>query len=340
MLKPKSFIYTVSNSNQLFLKFPDKKDHKILNGKFSIDEDNNLVYEVDKRQHWYKKYNIPDKIHFQGNWELDSDHNLILDIRKERKLSEKKLRLRGKILKAEEDLFIFQIKSTPEFNTSNISYLRFRGFWRTDIFNRIVFEIKKLKSNNSLVFKNAWSVNKNNQITYEYEKLETKTKQRFILDGYWDIPGKNKLCYIVTKKVKTKHVKSLLNFNVFLETPNVYPAKGKIKYRVKIGLRNRREESLIALNGAWKYGRKFGLIFEMDYGRNKVRRIKFIAQLKIYKKDKLIFALYNSDNFSTGISITFLKHHPQIPNEDFELFLRLKHEGKTPRIDIGGKIKF
>jgi len=332
--------YKVTNNNQLFLSLPEGGRSKIIHGEFSVDKYNNLIYKVNEPSDWRTVYNIPDKIHFEGKWELDDDYNLVLGLKREKYLKSKKLRLRGKIIDATENLFIFSIKSAPVPEITKIYFLKLKGIWKTDKFNRIAFEVKKKESNDTLTLKGGWQVNKNNQIVYEYEKLKTKSKQKLILEGYWNIQGKNKLCYVITKRLKTKRKKSQLNFNVFLETPNVYPARGKIKYRIKAGLKSKREEKVITLIGTWKYSRKLGLTFELDYGKEGVKRIKFIAKLNVARKDKLIFSIYNRYNQPTGLSITFLKHHPQIPNKDFEYFLRLKKEGNTPYIQLGGKIRF
>jgi len=63
-----------------------------------------------------------------------------------------------------------------------------------------------------------------------------------------------------------------------------------------VGLKKKRREQVIVLSGVWKFSRKLGVTFEMDYGENRIRRIYFSAKLNVAKKDRLIFTLYDRYN--------------------------------------------
>lgn len=325
--------YNITKENQLSVSLPHK-DKKLLHGEFTIDSNNTLIYSINEPTGWYRQYNIPGKIKFDGEWKLDDDHNLVLSVREKENSVEKNLKLRGKIIDSSEDLFLFSIKSNTSPQESRITFLKLRGMWKADKYNRIFFEVKRNKQNR-LLLKGIWKLNENNQITYEYEKLKTKRKEKFILSGHWNIISKDRIRYIIERAKD-----SYLNFKVYLETPNVYPAEGKIKYRVGIGIEKDRKDEVISISGTWKFSRRLGLVFELDSEQGQLHRIKFKAKLTVAKKDKLIFSLYNNKDYPNGISITFLKHHPQIPNKDFQYFLRLKKQGKEPKIEIGGKIRF
>ena len=112
--------------------------------------------------------------------------------------------------------------------------------------------------------------------------------------------------------------KTEFNFNANLETPNLYPARGKIKYRVGVGLKKKRENRFIVFNGSWKFSRSWGLIFEADYGEGRVSRFYFSSVLNLITRDKIIFSIYNRDRRPLGMSITFKAK--DLKRDDFEYF--------------------
>lgn len=333
-MKKKVYSYFINDSNQLCYLDSSTGKKRVLNGKFYIDKGNTLNYKVFPKKNWHSKENIPDKINLYGEWELNENHDLVLSLKENKNINQKKLKLRGKITNVKRNLFTFSIKSDTSFNKSKITYLKIKGKWKTDRHNRIYFEIKK-KKDNKLFLKSSWEVDENNQISYEYEKLKTKSKEKFTIEGHWKIKTKNRIRYVLENAKD-----SYLDFKVYLETPNVYPTKEKIKYRVGVGIKRNKKFKTISLSGTWKFSRRLGLFFELDSKRKKIHRIKFKAQLTLAEKDKLIFSLYTRTDIPVGVGITFLKHHPQISNKDFEYFLRLKKEGGNPEVEVGGRIRF
>jgi len=61
-----------------------------------------------------------------------------------------------------------------------------------------------------------------------------------------------------------------------------------IKYRIGIGLREEKTSStkIISLYGTWKFSRKAGLTFAMDYGKGKFKKIEFGTEIYLTKKMK------------------------------------------------------
>jgi len=127
---------------------------------------------------------------------------------------------------------------------------------------------------------------------------------------------------------------------VQLETPNVYPQKGMIKYRIGIGARQKRlnRQNIIALYGTWKIGRNLGLIFEMEYSRGKIYAMEFGAEVRFSENNRCVFALRDKEGRGLGVKVVFT--HKLLKQLDAELFLRLKYSQKEKRADIGLSFPF
>lgn len=326
-------LFGVNKNNQLLVKLPEEKRPELLPGKFETDENNRLIYHLSQPQFWKRKYNIPNKIIFEGKWSLDSDHNLVLKLQKKKKLGRKNFILRGKILEVGKDFLLFQIRSREEKGITRIFHIRLKGIWSSDRFNRIRFEIQKRHKPDVLIFRNAWQLNKSKQIIYNYKKLVTKTEHTLIFKGFWEIYGRRKLSYLLEKSNQSR-----FNFGVNLETPNLYSAKNKLKYSVWIGFKKFRTKRIVVFSGRWKFSKKLGVVFEMDYGRRQLRRIEFLAKIKLAHKNELLLSLYSSDRKPSEINITFRRD--QLKKKDYDYFLQLKKERKKFIIGVGGKIYF
>ena len=376
----------VNQDNQLLVKPKGAKSPLVVNGQFSLDKDNNLIYFVHKGQSpslnfardrsgtvpyaaqfssgiapvggWRREYDLPKKIKFKGVWRLSPDYNLELYLDETRQqIRGKCLTLRGKILYAEAEALAFQIKSRDErgvnpvrkklsnkMGLSNgvnrVSLLKLSGIWQADKFNRIIFQIKKKAKPDTLVFKGAWRVNKNQQITYEYEKTKLKTKRKIknalVFTGFWRISSVNRLSYILSGSSQSR-----FDFRVQLETPNLYPKKGAIKYRVGVGIKESLRPTqirIITLYGAWKFSRRLGLYFEMNYGQGKIRRLAFNTEVNLTQRDKVIFKLKDTMGRGLGISVIFLRRF--LSKRDAEWFLRLKKDRREKKIESGVRIGF
>jgi len=340
MVRDKRITLTINRHNQPAAKVPAGNKQKLLKGEFKLDENNNLIYFINKPASWCRKYNIPNKIEFRGKWRLTSNHDLALDIEeKEERWQKKSLVLKGEVLDCKENCLIFKVKSRLSPALTRFSLLKLKGRWRADKFNRITFEVSKKEKPDILTFKGAWSLNGNQQIIYKYEKLKTKFKRGLIFRGFWDISLRNRLSYILEGSEAGSRASSLsgFDFRAYLGSPNVYPAKGKIKYRIGIGLKKERVKRTVTLYGIWKFSRKLGLIFEMDYA-GRIRRIQFAATVDLSRKDRITFTLRDKENKPLGMSLTFRRRF--LPRKDFEYFLRLKRNGQVSGLDIGGTLRF
>lgn len=325
----------VDDSNHLLVKNLKLDKAIVVSGKFKT-KNNNLVYLINKSAGWRRIYNLPKEIKFQGKWRLDSNYDLVLNLKKT-EFAKGVLVLKGKVLKADADYLIFKIKSKNSALKNEISYLKLKGLWRADKYNRITFEVKKKKVPDILTFKGVWQLNKNQKIIYTYTQLNLKTKRTskgiLTFDGFWQINKKNRLKFVLSKSSQ-----SFFDFRVQIQTPNLYPAKGVIKYRLGIGLKKNKNRKSITLYGNWKFSRKLGLVFEMHYGRSSSKSIHFGATLNLSQKDKVIFALRGKDKKPLGITVTFKRK--LLSNKNFEYFLRLKKQGKSVYIGAGGIFRF
>lgn len=350
--------YSVNNNNQLLIKPSKAKVAIPVRGRFSVDKNNQLIYRLNEPESWQKKYNLPSKVSFTGNWKLNSNYDLELNLTETRsQYRGDRLILKGEIISTDRDTLAFEIityekgLSSISLNqsqtkgtvpkTTHIQLLKLSGSWQTDDFNRIIFTIKKKTAPDVITLEAAWQVNKNQQITYIYEKTDLKRKTRIscilTFEGFWEISSSNRLAYIISRSTESDFY-----FSVQLESPNLYPKEGLIKYRIGIGLLKDKPSQMktICLYGSWKFSRKAGLIFQMDYGKDRFRPLEFGTNIYLNKKDEIIFFLTNKNNEPLGLNITFTRKF--LKNYDAETFFRLKGllDKKETVIEAGVRIPF
>lgn len=278
-------------------------------GSFEADKSNRLIYWLNVPAAWRRKYNLPGKIVFTGRWKIDENHDLSLELKAEDKavIQQEPLTLKGEIISAESDKLIFEVASVNKFGLTHIRLLKLSGAWFADELNRISFTVKKQNgSSDVLTFVGAWQVNKNQELTYFYQKTNLKTKTKTLstltFGGFWKITSGNQLSYVISADSSSK-----FDFRVYLETPNIYPQKGVVKYRVGIGTKGRKENKLktITLYGAWKINYRLGLDFEMEYEKGRFHALEFGADINLNKDNKVIFSLRNNAGNKLGINVIF-----------------------------------
>jgi len=330
--------YSIDKNNQLVLKKGRKAVS--LNGSFSIDRKNRLIYWLNEPPTWRREYHLPEKLVFCGNWKLSTNHDLELEIQQARlKAQQEPLVLKAKIISAETDKLIFEIKSTDRGGLLNFRILQLTGVWQADDLNRLSFAVTKKDNPDILTLEGGWQLNKNQQITYTYQRTDRKTKSKsssiITFSGFWQVTRENRLAYILSGGSG-----SVFDFRVQLETPNVYPQKGVIKYRLGVGLKEQRpdRQRIISLYGTWKINRRVGLIFEIEYARGEIYAMEFAAEVKFSQNNQVVFALKSRKGEDLGVSVIFT--HKLLKQLDAELFLRLKHSRQEQGIDIGLRFPF
>ena len=323
--------YKINKNNQLTII----KNGKILSpkGNFTVNNNNQLVYEVKELIYWRKKHSIAKQITLKGKWEIDKKHNLLFTLSKtQTQVGGEKLLLNSKIIQAKANYLVCSLGTKGKAGTHGLRLLQLKGRWQADKYNRLQFLIKKIKTSDTLTFQGSWQV-KNNILLYTYQKtsLITKTKRDHTLHfkGYWQINKPNRITYILDAKRG-----SFFNFKVYLETPSLIGKKGVIKYRVGIGLKGSRffRSDTVTLYGVWKLHRKTGLSFDINYGQNRVKTINFGAFVRIDKKNKITFELRSRERKNLRMSVEFAS---SFLKNKAEWFLRVLSENKCPRLEWG-----
>lgn len=330
--------YSVDNSNRLVIKRKIKS--WLTEGKFSVDKNNNLIYLINGPAPWRRSHEPFAKVAFKGRWRLDAENNLEFILKEGRgQYGKEALTLKGRIISTDRDMLAFEIKSVDRHGQDHISLLRLTGSWQSDEYNRIVFLVKRQGQPNALLLGGAWQVGHNRQIAYAYEKTNLKTKSKssqvISFTGFWQINNRNRLAYVLENSLS-----SYFDFRAQLESPNIYPQDGVIKYRIGVGLKKEKlnQEKTISIYGTWKFSRKAGLIFQVDCGRNRGYPVEFGVSAYLNKKDEVVFILTNKKREPLGIKVVFT--HRLLEKFDAQVFLRLKRLQREKSVEAGIRIPF
>ena len=330
--------FSVDNDNRLIVR--QDKLARVADGKFGIDDANRLTYWLNEPCEWRRELGLPSKKTFYGVWELTPGHDLKLRLdRTSGQRQGDSLVLKGDIVSAERDLFVFELKSRDSRGTSSIRLLSLSGAWQADESNRLVFKVSKKPSPDTLTLEGAWKIDKNQQVTYSYEKTELKTKIKrthsLAFDGFWQINERNRLSYELCGSSRSR-----FDFRVQLENPNLYPAQGVIKYRIGIGATRQKQfpQGIIRLYGVWKFNRKTGLTYEMDYGKKGRHGITFGIDRQLRKKDELAFSLNARNGKPLGLRVSV--SHDLAKIAQASSFLRLKRSGRETAVETGARVPF
>lgn len=249
--------------------------------------------------------------------------------------------LRKRFIAAESDALVIETIQTVEKQgqppagtvpVSRLRILKLKGTWRANDYNEICFEATARKGPpETYTFKGSWKLDKNQQIEYTSED----GRDKLTFKGHWDISSANRLVYILEGSSTSR-----FEFKAQLESATLYPKKGQIRYRIGIGIRQKRMSTsiqLLILYGEWKFGRNLGLSFQMDYGQGRVKAVKFGAEVT-FGRNKVTFAL--KSELGEPLGITFTLTHKFLKLIDAEAFIRLKSLQKKQAIEAGITIPF
>jgi hypothetical protein len=329
--------FFVDSSNCLIIM--RGKNRIIPAGRFTISEDNSLVYWLNEPAAWREKFGLDQEFKFEGNWKLDDNYDLCLILTEnDRQLPGDKIVLKGEIFSSDRDTLAFEMRSQDKTGKNEFQILKFSGFWSTDQQNNIVFSADKSTDPDVLNLGAGWKLNKDQQIVFNYEKTRLKTKVKDIrvitFSGSWQIRPEKILSYVLSGGSRSR-----FDFRAQVETPNVYPQAGKIKFRLGAGIRDEKLlGKVITLYGTWKFSRKLGLSFDMDYGKNDVRSLEFGADINIAPKDKVILSLVSRERKPLGLKVTF--SHRFLKKLDAEAYLKFKALREESGIEAGVRIPF
>lgn len=329
--------FFVDNSNRLVIRRGRAK--LVLEGRFSVSEDNSLIYWLNEPSAWRQRFGLGQELKFYGNWKLDDNYDLCLDLTgNNRQFPGDKIVLKGEIFSSDRDTLAFEMKSQDKTGKNEFQILKFSGSWSADPRNDIVFSIDRSTDPDVLNLGAGWKLNKDQQIVLTYEKTRLKTKIKDIrvitFSGSWQIMPEKVLSYVFSSGTRSR-----FDFRAQLETPNVYPQAGKIKFRLGAGIRDEKfSGKIVTLYGTWKFSRKLGLSFEMDYGKKDVRSLEFGADINIAPKDKIILSLVSRERKPLGLKVTF--SHRFLKKLDAEAYLKFKALHDESGIEAGVRIPF
>ena len=329
--------FSADNLNRLVICRGTKK--VVPDGRFALGEDNSLVYWLNEPLAWRQKFGLDQELKFYGNWKLDDNYDLCLNlIENNRQFPGDKIVLKGEIFSSDRDILAFEMKSQDKTGRNEFQILKFSGAWSSDPQNNIVFSIDRSTDPDVLDLGAGWKLNKDQQIVFTYEKTRLKTKVKDIrvitFSGSWQIMPEKILSYVLSSGTRSR-----FDFRAQVETPNVYPHAGKIKFRLGAGIRDEKSNGkIVTLYGTWKFSRKLGLSFEMDYGKNNVRSLEFGADINIAPKDKIILSLVSRERKPLGLKVTF--SHRFLKKLDAEAYLKFKALHDESGIEAGVRIPF
>lgn len=331
--------YSVDQNNSLSLKVPGSKRAVPARGRFKIDKNNKLIYLLNEPCEWKRKYKLPSKMIFEGKWGLDRNHNLELTLEENRsQFKSDTLTIRGNIIKAGSDTIVFEAKSIDQNGLLHLQMLELGVRWSADEVNRLCFSAKK-RASDIVVLQGEWLLDKNQKLTYTYERQElkrkTKLKNTLVFEGFWQIADSKKLVYILKGSPDSR-----FEFRAQIQSPTIYPQEGAIKFLLGAGAKKTspKAQKTISLYGAWKFSKRLGLSFEVDYQEEKVVAAEFGVDAALNKANQVSLALKTKEGKPLGVDAVFT--HKFLKQLDAEVFLKLKDSKDEAAASIGMRIPF
>lgn len=332
--------YEIDPHNRLSLGGSGEKSdlpkfRQVIDGRFRLDENNNLSYRV--KAPLTEDGHIPYQIKLKGEWSLTDDHELRLTLNTQgRQTFGDQITLRGEILDVNKGSLLFAVTTTTKDNTRSIYVLNLGGTWKADENNRLSFHVKKEDGRyDILTFDGAWEISKDHQIIYQYEKARLIRKKRethaLVFKGYWDIKDAVRISYLLGRGTDS-------SFD-FKTSAGVFK-EDYIEYELGIGLNGRigPVRRTVTLSGRWNLRKDVGLIFEVNYENNKAKRIVFGADARLTDRDTISFRLRNgTENRDMGVNLE-LSH--KILKGDGEAFLRLLKSNRESAVYAGAAWKW
>ncbi|MFC1805166.1 hypothetical protein ACFLZ3_05020 [Candidatus Omnitrophota bacterium] len=328
----KKIRYEIDPHNRLVGNFYGIR--RVLDGRFKLDRKNTLTYHL--KAPVPKDVRAPHQVKLKGEWSLTKKHDLRLTFDKWRRQTfGDQLTLKGEILAAKKNSLLFGVTGRNKNGSATLYGLELGGKWQADKNNRLTFRVAKASGRyDTLTFRGAWQINKNYEITYRYSKenLVRKTKRVYTLSfrGHWDILKKRRISYVIDKSSDSE-----LNFK---SSAGIFK-DNYIKYEVGIGLTRRKAaiKRVVKLFGKWRIKRGVGLVFEVERGRGKVQAIVLGADVRLGKKNTVLFKLKNRSNQDIERSVELKR---DILKGDGEAFLRLLKSKREATIQAGAGFRW
>ncbi|MDI6758947.1 MAG: hypothetical protein QMD94_04685 [Candidatus Omnitrophota bacterium] len=274
----------------------------VLDGTFEIGKNNYIIYHVKKSQ----GLDISQQLKLRGNWSIDNEHNLVFTLDKwGNQIAGNKFTVQSELITAKDNSVSFALTQKDTQGCSHAYILRLSGRWQADEYNCLTFNIEKERGiTNKITLTGAWDVNKSNELVYTYEKSacgersrttvkkKEKITKAITFKGYWDISEKYRVTYVLNKEIRSE-----FDFKVSVGKPI---GRG-LEYEVGAGVAL--SKKTITLFGKWEINPKIGLLFEMPSVKGKVNRIVFGGWFKIDKNLILEARLESRTREDLGIDV-------------------------------------
>ena len=176
------------------------------------------------------------RIDFRGEWSLDDENNLVFSLKDDGE-DPGRIVLRGRIISARAGVLAFEAAGVNESGTLEWQVFELYGQWYADGDGKLAFRLRKSGgSRGRLVFQSSWEINEDQQIVYKYtrERLKRTGERETVcvsFSGRWSVFSSSRLVYSLSGSSREGFA-----FKAHLQTPNLYPAAG----RIKAGLYGRR----------------------------------------------------------------------------------------------------
>jgi hypothetical protein len=321
MKKTEKIRYEVDPHNRLVYEKTGRKSkvpgfRTVVDGKFEIDKDNQIIYHVKKAQG-----DIPQQLKLKGKWALDDEHNLVLTLDKwGNQIAGNKLTIESELIDAKDNMLSFALTTKDSKNNTHIYIVKLGGRWQADEYNRFTFNVEKETGIiDKITLTGAWEVNKQNEIVYTYEKSTRGKKEKITkavtLKGYWDITGKYRIKYVLNKEIESE-----FDFKVSVGKP---AARG-LEYEIGVGAGL--SKKTITLFGSWKVSKNSGVSFEMPCAEGKIRSVILGGWAKLDKNHKLEIRLQNKTGEDLGIDVKLSRNIMEGQGEAFIRALKSQKE--------------
>jgi hypothetical protein len=256
------------------------------------------------------------------SWRLNSHHRLVTYSE-----SGSIQTLSSELIAADDSSLSFEISSRDTGGNDHLRVLKLTGNWQVDKQNRLTFLVNDNREDGCLVFRNGWQVGRDRQIVYTYENSASGRSGSFSLEGVWCLDSAERIAYRLGKGRRT------LSFRCQMESLSLYPAKGKIKFRVGCGIKGDRPND-VYIFGAWKLGRRFSFDFEAG----SQGRIRLESRVNFLDRNTISLILLSKNGRPLGVTVEVARR--LIPGADAAAFLRLKGCGSEKSIEAGITLPF
>lgn len=206
------------------------------------------------------------------------------------------------------------------------------GTWRVDPKNRITFIVEKETGKHDvLTFRNIWTVNENHEIEYSFEetalKRREKTLRKLVFRGFWDISERSRITYWLGKDSN-----SYFRFRGAFQTTSILAKNEEIRYQIGVEVEKRIKTQTITLFGKWKYSRKYGLSFEVEYKDGRKHVIRFGADYSPTSRDHIELDLVNVEGKPLGAQLLLTR---DFLKGDGQAFVKLLRNAEESRVEAG-----